>query len=111
MEITFSAKHIELTDAIRILIEDKVARLPKFYNSLNGIEVVLDGSEGGGSSVEIIARAEHSRVFVAKEVGADMYACVDEAVRKVERQLSRHKEKERDNKHSGSPNKIPMSDE
>jgi len=101
MEIKIIGKHIELTEAIRALVEEKVSRIPRFYNSLGEIEVILDGSEGGGSSIEIVARAEHSRVFVAKEVGEDMYSCIDEAVRKVERQLSKHKEKERDNKHSG----------
>ncbi len=111
MKIIFTAKHVELTQAIKTLIEDKVRKLPKFYSNLNELAVVLDGEEGGGTSVELIARAEHSKVFVAKECGADMYACVDEAVRKVERQLSKQKEKERNNKHSGNSERIPMAEE
>ena len=101
MKTTLTGKHIEITDAIKALIEDKVSRLPRFYNSLVSADVLIEGSDGGGTSIEIIARAEHNRVFVAKEAGADMYACVDEAIRKIERQISKHKEKERDNKHTG----------
>ena len=100
--VTISGKHIDMTEAMKARIEEKTAKLPRYYNSINEIEVIVDGKEAGNVSVEIIARAEHNRSFIASEQGLDMYACVDEVVRKVERQLSRHKEKERNNKHSGS---------
>ena len=51
-------------------------------------------------SVEVIVRAEHSKVFVGTETGEDAYRCIDMAVHKIERQLRRIKSKERDNKHS-----------
>ena len=49
--------------------------------------------------MEVIARAEHNLVFVGSDVGDDMYTCIDMAVHKVERQLTKHKEKERNKKH------------
>jgi putative sigma-54 modulation protein len=101
--ITISGKHIDITDSIRKHAEEKASKLPKYYSSINQIEVVIDGNQGGGMSVEVIARAEHSKVFVGTETGEDAYRCIDMAVHKLERQLRRTKSKERDNKHiSGS---------
>jgi putative sigma-54 modulation protein len=96
-----AGKHIEITDAIRAHAQEKTSKLPKFYNSINQVEVVIDGNDGGNISVEIIARGEHSNVFVVTEKGSDAYACIDVAVHKLERQLKRKKEKQRDNKHIG----------
>ncbi len=101
MLFTISGKHIEITEAIRKHAEEKTLKLPKYYNNINQVEVIIDGNQGGGTSVEIIARAEHSKVFVGTEKGGDAYRCIDMAVHKIERQLRRAKSRERDNKHSG----------
>jgi len=98
---TISGKHIDITEAIKTHAEEKTSKLPKYYNSINQVEVIIDGNEGGSISVEVIARAEHSNVFVVTERGDDAYKCIDLAVRKLERQLRRKKTKERDNKHAG----------
>jgi putative sigma-54 modulation protein len=98
---TISGKHIEITEAIRRYAEEKTSKLPRYYNSINRVEVIIDGSQNGNPSVEIIARAEHSKVFVVTETGEDAYKCIDVAIHKLERQLRRKKGRERDNKHSG----------
>ena len=101
MLFTITGKHIEITEAIKKHAEQKTSKLPKYYNSINRIEVIIDGSEGGNISVEIIASAEHSKIFVVTETGEHAYQCIDVAVHKLERQLRRKKGKERDNKHTG----------
>jgi len=98
---TISGKHIEITEAIRRHAEEKTSKLPRYYNSINQVEVIIDGSRGGNTSVEIIARGEHSKVFIVTETGEDAYRCIDVAVRKLERQLRRKKGKERNHKHMG----------
>jgi len=109
---TITGKHIEITEAIRRHAEEKTAKLPKYYNSINRIEVIIDGNQGGDTSVEIIAKAEHSKIFVGTEAGQDAYRCIDMAVHKLERQLRRIKSKERDNKHSaGRPDSYPEDSE
>ena len=72
--------------------------MPKYYNSINQIEVIIEGS-GADHGVEIIARAEHSNVFIAKESGDNTMTCIDLAVHKLESQLRKKKEKQRNNKH------------
>ena len=102
MLFTISGKHIEITESMKKHAEEKTSKLPKYYNSINQVEVIIDGGQGGGASVEIIARAEHSKIFVGTETGEDAYRCIDMAVHKLERQLRRAKSKERDNKHATS---------
>ena len=101
MLFTITGKHIDITEALKRHAEEKTAKLPRYYDSINQIEVIIDGSRGGNVSVEVIARAEHSKVFVCSETGVDAYGCIDIAVHKLERQLRRAKGKERDNKHTG----------
>jgi len=98
---TITGKHIEITEAIRRYAEEKTSKLPKYYNSINQVEVIIDGERGGNTSVEIIARGEHSKVFVVTESGENAYRCIDVAVHKLERQLRRKKGKERNKKHVG----------
>jgi putative sigma-54 modulation protein len=103
---TISGKHIDITEAIRNYAEQKTSKLPRFYNGINQIEVIIDCEPAGGINVEIIARGEHSNVFIGAERGGDVYGCMDIAVRKLERQLKRKKGKERDNKkHAGGVEK------
>ena len=106
MLFTITGKHIEITDAIKKHAEEKTAKLPKYYNSINHVEVIVDGGQGDNISIEVIARAEHSKVFVGTETGADAYSCIDMAVHKIESQLRKFKSKERDDKHTGTNTAI-----
>ena len=109
MLFTISGKHIDITEAIKRHAEEKTSRLPRYYSSINQVEVIIDGSEGGKTSVEIIARGEHSMVFVGTESGEDAYRCIDLAVHKLEKQLRRKKARERNNKHTAGANRIKAS--
>ena len=102
LQFTITGKHIDITDAIRDHAEEKASKLPRYYNSINQVEVIVDGSDHGQMSVEVIARGEHSNLFVASESGPDAYQCIDLAVHKLERQLTKKKTKERNHKHIGS---------
>jgi putative sigma-54 modulation protein len=99
---TITGKHITITEAIRAYAEEKTSKLPRYYDGVNQVEVVVDSSHGVNKiSVEIIARGEHGIVFVATETGDNASACIDGAVHKLEQQLRRRKAKERDDKHMG----------
>ena len=101
MLFTIRGKQIDITEAVKAYAEEKTAKLPRYYNSINQVEVMIDGNEGGKINVEIIARAEHNKIFIVTEAGQDTLRCIDAAVRKLQRQLGRQKGKERDNKRSG----------
>ncbi|OHB59858.1 MAG: ribosomal subunit interface protein [Planctomycetes bacterium RBG_13_46_10] len=101
MLFTITGKHIEITEVIRKYSEEKTSKLPRYYSGINQIEVIIDGEPGGKINVEIIARGEHSNVFIGTERGEDAYKCIDGAVHKLEGQLRKKKNKERDDKHPG----------
>ncbi|GAG10602.1 unnamed protein product [marine sediment metagenome] len=101
MLFTITGKHIEITEAIKTHAEEKTSKLPRYYSSINQIEVIIEEAPGDNVSVEIIARAKHSNIFIVTEIGDDAYKCIDIAVHKLERQLKRKKTKERNNKHVG----------
>jgi putative sigma-54 modulation protein len=98
---SISGRHVEITDAIRTHAQDKAGKLPRYYDNITKVEVIVEaGDKGAGmQSVEVIASGEHNKVFVAKEQGTDVYTCIDLAVHKVERQLTKAKGIERENKH------------
>ena len=105
MQFTITGKHIDITEAIKQHAEDRAHKLPKFYNSIDRVEMLVDASEGGYPSVEIIARGEHNKVFVVSEKGDgvnDMYACIDLASHKMENQLRKAKQKERNPIHASN---------
>lgn len=100
MLLRISGKHTDIPASVKSYALEKTSKLPRFYDVINQIEVVIDGKEGskevGNIAVEIIARAERKKIFVVKEKGNDVYACIDLATHKLEQQLRKAKTKERD---------------
>jgi putative sigma-54 modulation protein len=102
MLFTITGKHIEITEAIRAHAKEKADKLPRFFNQISHVDVVVDSSNSKLTEVEVIVRAEHFPDVVACESGSDAYTCLDEAMHKMERQLKKIKEKQRDNKHTSA---------
>jgi putative sigma-54 modulation protein len=92
-----TCRHMEVTDAIRSYVEKKISKLHKYYNRISETEVTIS-SEGLVHKVEIILKADNAQNFVVRHSEEDMYACIDAGIDKLERQLTRHKEKSRTRK-------------
>ena len=110
MLFTITGRHFEITDAIRDHAQEKTEKLPRYFDGVNQVEVIIEGNDSD-PSVEIIARGEHGIVFVAKESGDDTITCIDLAVHKLERQLRRKKEKQRNNKHIQGAGEVEVGSE
>jgi len=89
---------MDVDEALRAYVEEKAGKLARFYDRVQSVDVVLD-RQAGRHFCELIAHADHRNTFVAKEQHADAFASLDAAVKDVERQLSRHKERFRNRKH------------
>ena len=100
MQIQVTGRHVEVTDDVRSYIEKKVSRLPRFYDRVHAVEVVLD-HESDQFTAEMIVRTDGRQSFVAGETGPNTFALVDLIVDKLERQLTKHKEKNRSHKGEG----------
>ena len=102
MQFTISGKHVTITDSMRAYAQEKTSKLPRYYDSISQVDVVVETTHGASKvGVEIIARGEHGNIFVATDTGDDAYPCIDAAVHKLEQQLRKKKTKERDDKHAG----------
>jgi len=95
MEITVSGRHVEVTPAIKTYATDKVSKLPRYFDRVHSIAVVIDRADSHSFNAEVIVTVEHHDKFVGKVTGADLYGCIDGAVDKLERQLTDFKEKTR----------------
>ncbi len=98
MIVTVSARHMDVTEAMKSYAEEKASKLLKYYDRIQEIEVIFDAQKDG-TSVEVIVNAEHNDVFIARMGNGDAYAQLDQCVDKLERQLSDHKKKHRNRKH------------
>ena len=100
MQFTITGKHISVTEAIRAHAQEKASKLPHYYDGVDQVEVILDGSTKGTVRVEIIIRVKPGSGFVATQTGADILGCIDGAVHKLERQLTKKKGMQRDHRHT-----------
>lgn len=100
MNIRVTGRHVEVTEEVREYVSAKTAKLPRFYDRIHEIEVILD-HESEQFTAEMIVRAGRKHTFVARETGPDTFALIDLVTEKLERQLTRHKEKNRNRKHDG----------
>ena len=98
MQITISGRHMGISDSLKSYCRRKSERLLRFFDRIQSIEVILDGSNGQHFA-EMIVHSVGTAPFVAREQHEDAYAAVDLMLDKVERQIRRHKEKLRNRKH------------
>ena len=101
MEVTVTGKHIDITDPIRQYAQEKIGRLTKFYDRITSVQAIADRYDSHRYQVELVAHVEGHEHFVATAQNDDLYACLDETVDKMGRQLHDYKDKLRNHKHAG----------
>ena len=94
MQVNISGHQLEVTDALRDYIGEKLSRLERHFDKITNVQIILEVEKlkqkieatlhiAGG---EVVANAEHE----------DMYAAIDLLADKLDRQLIKHKEKHLD---------------
>jgi putative sigma-54 modulation protein len=102
--VTVSSRHMDVTPALKSYADQKANKLLKYFDRIQEIEVVFDTGKDC-FKLEMIVNAEHKNMFIARHEDGDAYACIDGCVDKLERQLTEHKDKVRNRKHSGGEDK------
>lgn len=95
INIVVNARHMESSDALREYIEPKLMKLPRYYDRIQGAEVILD-IEADTPTCEIIVQASRKATFIAKVREQDLYVGFDQCLHKITEQIRRHKDKVRD---------------
>lgn len=98
MQTLITGRHVEITNGLKTYAEQKAARLPRYYDRVQNVEIIVE-KEADQFAVEMIVNAAGTAPFVAKISSEDIFGCIDLLVDKLERQLTKHKERFRNRKH------------
>lgn len=98
MQINITARHLEIPEPLKEYTQNKVEKLLRFHDRISSIDVVME-PQAGNVAVEILVKVDRVHEFVAKEARSEATEAVDWVVDKLERQLTKHKEKQRDHRH------------
>jgi putative sigma-54 modulation protein len=105
MKVTTTARHYELTPALKDYAENKVIHLKRYFDQIVNAHITFS-LEKYRHTVEITVHVNGGD-FKSKDVSEDMYASVDGAVDKLERQILKHKGKRQKRKNQA---KRPEAD-
>ena len=91
MQLNISGHHLDITDAIRDYVTNKMGRLERHNDRITSVTVIL-------SVDKLIQKAEakvhgSGKEFFADSEDEDLYAAIDSLVDKLDRQLIKRKEK------------------
>ena len=93
MKYIIRSAKMENTDAIKEYIENKLARLDKYFQDSDEIEAnVLTKVNGKKQTIEVTIPTKHFTLR-NEETNEDLYAAIDKIVDKLERQIRKNKEK------------------
>lgn len=91
MQITITARHFDLTNAIRDYIEQSCEKLSRYFDHIISIHVILT-LESMRNHVELNLHASKFNLQSESEE-MDMYIAVESAIEKMETQLKKLKDK------------------
>jgi putative sigma-54 modulation protein len=94
MQVNISGHQLDVTDAMRDYISEKLVRLERHFEKITNVQVIMEVEKLRQkieatmhvAGREVVAHAEHE----------DMYAAIDLLADKLDRQLIKHKEKQLD---------------
>jgi putative sigma-54 modulation protein len=91
MQMTITGRHMDVTEALRSYAIDKLQKAKKHFDQVIDIHVVMS-VEKLKHHCEATIHASGKNVHADAE-GSDMYAAIDSLADKLERQLTKHKER------------------
>ena len=96
MQVNISGHQLDVTDAMREYVGEKLGKLERHFDKITNVQVIMQVEKLKHkieatlhvAGREVVANAEHE----------DMYAASDLLTDKLDRQLIKHKEKQLDHK-------------
>ena len=96
MHIYVNGRNIEITDAIKAYVNEKMGKVAAHYDQIQGIEVVLSVIKNPSASGKHVAEVScklASGVIRCEEAAESMYASIDLLADKLARQVQKYKDK------------------
>ena len=91
MQLNITGHHIDITDALRNKVSDKMARIERHFDHVTDMHVILT-VEKLRHKAEATVNVPGETLF-AESVEEDMYAAIDSMVDKLDRRVKKFKEK------------------
>lgn len=91
MNVTVTGRHMEMTDALKAYIQAGLEKVESHFDNAFEADVVLD-VEKHRHIAEVNLHANGVRIH-SKEASSDMYASVDAALAKLEKQIRKYKDR------------------
>jgi len=93
LDITITGRHMPITEAIQNHANEKAGKLSRYYDKLAKLEIVVEKAEDQRNfKVEFIAHVDGQDHLIAHATDEDLYHGIEQAVNKMERQLTDLKE-------------------
>jgi len=97
MQLSISGHHVDVTDALKAYVEDKLQKLERHYDHITTAHVILT-VEKLRQKAEATIHISGAELFADADCD-DMYAAIDKLTDKLDRQILKHKEKNQDRFH------------
>lgn len=96
MHIYVNGRNIEITDAIKAYVKEKIGKVTHHYDQIQGIEVILSVIKNPAASGKHVAEVTcklNSGAIHCEESADSMYASIDLLADKLDRQVKKYKDK------------------
>ncbi len=91
MQIIVTGHHLEITDSLKTHVNSKLEKIGRHFDNVTDVHVIL--------SIEKLMQKAEATVHIngatmfAEDHQEDMYSAIDDMVAKLDRQITKHKEK------------------
>lgn len=96
-QVIITGRHVQITDAMKAYVLEKLAKLDHLSDRIIEIQVTME--TGRGEHKVTIQLKVNNFMIKSHAVTNDMYASIDEAVHRLERQLVTYKQRLHDYRH------------
>ena len=96
MHIHVNGRNIEITEAIKAYVKEKIGKVTHHYDQIQAIDVVLsvikNPAASGKHIAEVMCKLTSGSIH-CEESAESMYASIDLLADKLDRQVKKHKDK------------------
>ena len=114
MRLIVNGRNIDITQAIRDYVEEKIGRVTRHNDQIMDAEVTLSVTKNPSVErnhiAEVTCHLNGARLHV-KEEAETMYACIDLLADKLDRQVKKHKSRNSRGKGKGSIRTTSLAEE
>ncbi|KAF0245239.1 MAG: ribosomal subunit interface [Planctomycetota bacterium] len=108
MRVQIAVKHMDITEEMKDYAEERAAKLEHYFNRINSMQVILN-RDANSYTAEMICGGARGIQLVAQEKHKDVFAAMDLVTDKMERQLTKLKEKVRGHHVKKAPKSAELS--